>query len=56
MPDFYQKCTKENPMPKDAPGHWAHEGAECTGSNYEGDVDYWRCRDCGTTWKVYHEG
>jgi hypothetical protein len=46
------RCTKENPMPKDAPGQWEHEGAKFVRENYDGDIDYYRCVDCGQEWRV----
>lgn len=49
------KCTKENPMPKDTPGQWEHEGAKCTGSNYDDTKEYWECINCGQKWNVYYE-
>lgn len=47
------KCTKEKPMPKDAPGQWEHDGAECYDDT--DDKDYFRCVDCGITWVKYYE-
>lgn len=48
-------CTPEKPAPYNAQGQWAHTGATCTGENYEGDVDYYKCADCHVTWRVYYE-
>jgi hypothetical protein len=50
-------CSPEHPMPKGAPGGWAHTGYEIVRS--EGDFhtgqeyDCCRCRDCGEEW--WHE-
>lgn len=48
-----QKCTKENPMPKDAIGNWEHEGAYCYDSS--DTIDYYICKDCGQKWKIYYD-
>jgi hypothetical protein len=45
-------CTPEKPMPKGAPGQWAHEDVECVGSCRDGCCDDYRCKSCGTTWRV----
>lgn len=47
-----QTCTKENPMPKDAPGMWQHAGAYETGGCSQGCCAYYECRDCGHRWKA----
>lgn len=44
-------CTPEKPMPKDAPGRWAHTGAVSTGSSWDDLGEYYKCRDCGHTWE-----
>lgn len=43
-------CSTEHPMPKGAPGNWAHTNVTCT---YSGDYyDRYECRDCGARWSV----
>ncbi len=50
-------CAPDRPMPKGAPGSWAHTGTETVAS--EGDFstgqeyDKCRCKDCGHEW--WHE-
>ncbi len=50
----YQNCTKEHPMPPDAPGSWAHEGACEVGEQEDswpsGDLQRMECKDCGQRW------
>jgi hypothetical protein len=46
-----QRCTKEQPMPKGAPGRWEHEGAKNDGECSDGCCDYYRCVDCGHWWR-----
>lgn len=45
-------CSPEHPMPKNAPGHWAHTNIRSTGECSEGCCDYYECKDCGHKWKV----
>lgn len=47
-------CSKKTPMPVGHDGQWEHEGAEFQGTNYEGDIDYYKCSDCGAEWRVCH--
>ncbi len=51
MSDDRKVCTPENPMPKDAPGRWAHTNAVDNGECSQGCCDYYRCTDCGATWR-----
>lgn len=49
-----QVCTKENPMPKDAPGRWQHPDAKEIAEDYskgggvaDGDFVQYECPNCG---------
>lgn len=46
------RCTPSNPMPKGAPGRWEHVRATDDGECSQGCCDYWKCPDCGHTWKT----
>lgn len=45
------RCTKESPMPKGAPGRWEHEGAKSDGECSDGCCDYYKCLDCFHRWR-----
>jgi hypothetical protein len=48
-------CTPERPMPKGAPGQWAHNGTREVGEQENGypggDIIRCECRNCGHTWR-----
>lgn len=51
-------CTKENPMPKGAPGYWQHDDVEEIDEDYgkgggvaDGDYIKYRCQNCGHEFK-----
>lgn len=50
-------CAPGKPMPKSAPGQWAHTGYETVGSDGDfstgQEYDRCRCKDCGFEW--WHE-
>lgn len=43
-------CSPEKPMPKDAPGQWAHTGTTWVKESYDCCSDKYRCTDCGEEW------
>jgi len=43
-------CAPEKPMPRNAPGQWAHTNPKWLRDNYDSTVDYYRCQDCGHEW------
>ncbi|HEY9200732.1 MAG TPA: hypothetical protein VIQ81_03960 [Gammaproteobacteria bacterium] len=48
-------CNSVHPMPKGAPGQWAHADAEIIDEDYGGlsgggDYDRCRCKNCGVEW------
>jgi hypothetical protein len=48
----YQTCTKEAPMPPNAPGRWAHPDADLVLEEYNGlsgggDYEKYECPHCG---------
>jgi hypothetical protein len=50
-------CTKESPMPKDAPGRWIHHNTEEVGDQEDshgwgGDIVTMRCLNCNHTWRM----
>lgn len=52
-----QTCTKEEPMPKGAKGHWQHPdahdvGEETNGLSGGGDYDIYLCPNCGLRFYV----
>lgn len=48
----YLLCSPERPMPKGAPGQWAHTNVLDDGGCSEGCCDDYKCADCGATWRV----
>lgn len=38
-------------MPEGADGFWEHDGALDAGECMDGCCDYYRCTNCGATWK-----
>jgi len=44
-------CSPESPMPKGAPGRWAHTNVLDDGECSAGCCDYFVCKDCGHRWK-----
>lgn len=49
-----QICSPENPMPKNAGGRWAHTNVIEVGEQRDGwpggDIQRYRCTDCGHEW------
>ena len=45
-------CSPEHPMPRGAPGQWAHTSVSSVGTCPEGCCDDYECADCGTQWRV----
>lgn len=47
-------CAPEHPMPKGAPGQWAHTNVVGTGGSSDfhlgQEFDDRRCKDCGASW------
>ncbi len=50
-----QVCTAERPMPKNAPGQWAHLNARIIGETSDGAGDHYGCPHCGTTWTDWYD-
>lgn len=46
-----QVCTKNQPKPPNALGHWLHPDAECIGECIHGCCDDYRCPNCGQEWR-----
>jgi hypothetical protein len=46
------KCTADNPMPKNADGRWVHENAVSVYESSDGEWERYECSDCGTGFKV----
>lgn len=46
-----QICSPEHPMPKDAPGRWAHTNVREVGECSQGCCADYRCDDCGHEWR-----
>lgn len=48
-------CAPGKPMPKGAPGQWAHTRVETVGTEsdfqYGTEYDRCRCKDCETEWE-----
>ena len=44
-------CSPEHPMPQGAAGRWEHTNVEDAGECLDGCCDYYRCKDCGHTWR-----
>jgi rubrerythrin len=51
----YQICSPEHPMPQGDKGRWQHTNTEEVGDQEDGwpggDIQKYRCKDCGHTWK-----
>lgn len=45
-------CTKEKPMPKNAPGHWLHPDSVDDGGCSEGCCDDYKCIHCGKCYRI----
>lgn len=50
-------CTRENPMPKNAPGFWAHPDSVFIEDEYNGlcgggDYEYRHCPNCDLKFRV----
>jgi hypothetical protein len=47
-------CSPDKPMPRGAPGRWAHTNIESMGDHGDfslgTEYDDYRCKDCGTSW------
>ena len=52
----YLLCSPEHPMPAKAPGQWAHTNPTNVGESHDGECDYYKCDDCGKTWRTCYEG
>lgn len=50
---LYYICTKYNPWNKDISTFAIHDG-EWIGENCDGDIDYYKCRNCGEEYCVGH--
>lgn len=51
----YYVCAPDRPMPKDAPGRWAHTNIRTVGGDSDFhlglEYDRRRCQDCGVEWE-----